>query len=279
MSEILIGGTIKGTIKDLDSKEPLEYVSVVLIKTEFGTITDSLGFYEIKNLPIGKYKLTIPTMFYPKYEKDIIIDSINQIVNLDIDLKKFVPFIPIDTEIEKYHSKLTKFLPSEILRIHLDSIKYINNVLYVFSTFENQSDFPIYVIKTIDCIVMSYINIENEEIGKKPIHKLFYDCLGMKTIPDSTDFIEIFPHSKTEYSPIDLDQRLFRNDSKTYEITLTYEYKRKEKITGQLFTGGAELFNRTYKDAFYFYNMAFRGKVESSNYLTFSLKYNIEKEP
>ena len=49
--------TIRGRVTDLATNAALPYCSVVLLKTNLGTTTDSLGFFVLKDVAIGRYSI------------------------------------------------------------------------------------------------------------------------------------------------------------------------------------------------------------------------------
>lgn len=70
-------GDIIGTIKDGDSKQAIEYVTIALYdqtnsKLVTGSITDSEGFFRIKNTSPGTYRLTITFMGFKTKTMDHI---------------------------------------------------------------------------------------------------------------------------------------------------------------------------------------------------------------
>lgn len=62
-------GTIKGFVFDTNANKPLEYATIAIIskkdnKVVTGTITDETGFFKIKNIDFGMYKIKITFMGY-----------------------------------------------------------------------------------------------------------------------------------------------------------------------------------------------------------------------
>ncbi len=49
--------TIKGYITDAESKKPLAGITVQLTALKENTVTDSLGFYAFRNIPVGRYAI------------------------------------------------------------------------------------------------------------------------------------------------------------------------------------------------------------------------------
>ena len=48
---------IRGTVLEKDSKLPLPSVNIMLEDTRYGTVTDSLGWFELRGFPLGVYVL------------------------------------------------------------------------------------------------------------------------------------------------------------------------------------------------------------------------------
>ncbi len=61
-------GAIKGVIKDVQTKNPLPYANIILLKTSLGTASDENGNYLIQNVPLGKYTLKISYIGYNNQE-------------------------------------------------------------------------------------------------------------------------------------------------------------------------------------------------------------------
>lgn len=66
--------TIKGQIS-LSNNEAADNVSVVLKGTKIGTVTDSQGFYEIKNVNPGNYTIRISAVGHSPKEKEVIVNE------------------------------------------------------------------------------------------------------------------------------------------------------------------------------------------------------------
>lgn len=66
--------TIKGQVS-LSNNEAADNVSVVLKGTKIGTVTDNLGFYEIKNVTPGNYTIRISAVGHASKEESIIVNE------------------------------------------------------------------------------------------------------------------------------------------------------------------------------------------------------------
>ena len=56
--------SVRGVVRDANSSEPLSYVAVVIDATQQGAMTDSLGNFNIPNVPIGRYNLHVSSIGY-----------------------------------------------------------------------------------------------------------------------------------------------------------------------------------------------------------------------
>ena len=86
MGNLFARSTIKGTIRDSNTNEPLIGANIMLMDTNFGIASDADGFYMISNIPMGRYFLNAMFIGYENMEKEIFIDA-NQEYVIDISLK------------------------------------------------------------------------------------------------------------------------------------------------------------------------------------------------
>lgn len=77
-------GSVSGRIVSRSGKA-VELAGISIIETGLGAVTDSTGFFSIKNIPDGRYKLLITCIGYESFDKEIIIRS--NLLRLDINLK------------------------------------------------------------------------------------------------------------------------------------------------------------------------------------------------
>ncbi len=71
-------GTIQGIIIDKDAQFPLLGATVKLVNSSYpkGAITDTDGFFQIKDVPLGRQTLKISFVgFETQYRDNIIVDS------------------------------------------------------------------------------------------------------------------------------------------------------------------------------------------------------------
>ena len=83
--------TIKGTVTDSKTGNPIPGITVKIEGTEFGTITNKSGRYTIKNLKKGNYKIYIRHFNWKKYESDTISVSADDVIvhNISLEPKDF----------------------------------------------------------------------------------------------------------------------------------------------------------------------------------------------
>lgn len=76
-------GIVRGVVTNGD--EVLEYVSVGIPKLGVGTVTDSVGHFEIKNIPAGTYELNVTNVGYRRYKESFKIAG-KEIKNFEINM-------------------------------------------------------------------------------------------------------------------------------------------------------------------------------------------------
>ncbi len=66
-------GSIKGTVKDSQTKEPLPFANVTLKGTSLGTASDISGNYTISNVPPGNYRVRVGFIGYKTKELNVVV--------------------------------------------------------------------------------------------------------------------------------------------------------------------------------------------------------------
>jgi hypothetical protein len=87
--------TIRGVVKDRDSKIPLEGVTIVLKNTDplVGAVTDAEGNFVIPDVPIGKYDLRITYIGYESIDiPNIVVGSGKEVV-LPIEISESIEML------------------------------------------------------------------------------------------------------------------------------------------------------------------------------------------
>lgn len=65
-------------------QKPVGFVAVGLKGTTYGTITDSMGHFELLNIPIGKYELEATAIGYLKYKQFISVSSATKKLSVEL---------------------------------------------------------------------------------------------------------------------------------------------------------------------------------------------------
>ncbi|MEL6635553.1 MAG: carboxypeptidase-like regulatory domain-containing protein [Bacteroidota bacterium] len=73
-------GTVRGSIFDRDSGEPISFATVQLSGTSIGATSDLDGFFSIGNVPVGDYRLVATYIGYDSVSVDITVGA-GKIVN------------------------------------------------------------------------------------------------------------------------------------------------------------------------------------------------------
>ncbi len=262
--------TIKGIVTDEATLEPLIGVNIILNEGKIGACTNLNGFYLVKNVPVGKHLIYVSYFGYATFTDSIIIQEENQISEVSFELAPGIVQIDTVAEIENYHNYFNNYNPKNTLKIKLDSLVACGSErIKIYSTFYNVTDTSIYVIRDIDCLRMVEPIIKNSNGKLMKINSMFYDCMGMKELPDSSDFIKIPPNDSISYPPAYLYFNDFsRYPIDIYKIKLEYKYKRRTTLPG--IYSDPKLYKKKFKKQLYYYNMTFRGEFKSFNYLKFN---------
>jgi len=77
-------GSIRGTVTDAKSGDPLIAVNIILDGTSMGGITDETGYYTIINIPLGVYKIRYSMIGYGEVVVDNVRVIMDQSTNIDV---------------------------------------------------------------------------------------------------------------------------------------------------------------------------------------------------
>ncbi|MFN8356235.1 MAG: TonB-dependent receptor [Spirosomataceae bacterium] len=77
--------TVRGIVTS--KGKPVEFATVAILKTKFGTNTDLEGHFQIAKIPNGKYTLQLSSIGYESSKKEIQLSG-NQTLELTIELKE-----------------------------------------------------------------------------------------------------------------------------------------------------------------------------------------------
>ncbi len=79
-------GTLKGTVTDGKSHEPIPGAYVHFDDAKRGSVTDAFGNYQIANIKPGSYKVKVKYLGFKEFEKEIDIPG--QVISLNIPLEQ-----------------------------------------------------------------------------------------------------------------------------------------------------------------------------------------------
>lgn len=82
------GQVIRGVVMDKNSTAPLQYAQITILNFQpsIGTVTDSLGFFSLSNVPTGRYDLEISLIGYHKavIHEVVVISGRQTQVNIEL---------------------------------------------------------------------------------------------------------------------------------------------------------------------------------------------------
>lgn len=79
-------GKVYGRVVDQSTQNPLQGVTVLLLETKRGDITDNQGRFEIDNIPVGIYAVQFTYVGYEKYVQSDVIVNTARAAQLEIQL-------------------------------------------------------------------------------------------------------------------------------------------------------------------------------------------------
>ena len=96
-SSITHASSLKGTVTDGSSSDPLLGANVFLVGTSFGDAADENGSYTLSNVPSGKYLIRATYIGYTTAEDSIILTPGKDLTyNLEVDELPSIKLKPID---------------------------------------------------------------------------------------------------------------------------------------------------------------------------------------
>ncbi|HQJ47138.1 MAG TPA: TonB-dependent receptor, partial [Ignavibacteriaceae bacterium] len=122
-----ITGSIKGVVRDSASGEMLPFVSIQVVGTKIGTVTNNNGLYFLKGIPKGYQTIQASAVGYKKITKKIIIEKEEiQTVNFNlpseaVELQSVTKIA--DRIIENYSTNIS------LQKISIEDMKSIPSVL------------------------------------------------------------------------------------------------------------------------------------------------------
>lgn len=129
-------GVLQGTIRDNTNNEALIGANVVLVGTSWGASTDLDGKYSIKNIPAGKYSVTISYISYKSVTVSNVLISEAKPFTLSLGLE------PAFTEIEEVvvTAEAVKSTEASLLKIQKNSVNIVDGLSAEMIKKTNASD-------------------------------------------------------------------------------------------------------------------------------------------
>ena len=173
----------------------VENINVMVDKSNYSTKTDSVGYYEIKNLPIGSYTVTASGVSFEVVKKQIVISNLQK-YQLDFNLSNF--FQGLD-EVVITGTKTFKIKTQSPLIVNILDTKTLNN-LQVCNLSEGLKFQPGLRVET-DCQTCNYTQLRMNGlaggysqilINGRPIFSPLMGLYGMEQLPvNMIDRIEV----------------------------------------------------------------------------------------
>jgi len=155
ISSLLLGqsnasGTVKGRILDADSQLPLAGANITVKSTDIGSVSDKEGYFNIDQIPMGDYTITISFMGYKTKNKADIWVRPNGYEFLNIKLESSVIQIN-DVIVEESYFERSMIKEYQVVSFNRDELRrypgtgqeisrIINTLPSVASVGENRQD-------------------------------------------------------------------------------------------------------------------------------------------
>ncbi|UOB16519.1 TonB-dependent siderophore receptor [Abyssalbus ytuae] len=124
-------GSIKGKVIS-NKNQPLQFITVTLLKTDKGTTSNNLGEYQIKNVEAGTYKLKLSSIGFQSYEQQIEVKSNETTYVADIVLSETEEQLN-EVVVEGRKNAYVVREPSSSLRLKTEIIKQPQNIQVISS--------------------------------------------------------------------------------------------------------------------------------------------------
>jgi hypothetical protein len=259
-------GSIKGRVVDADSNFSLDGVIVFLSNTEIGSVTDLNGYYEIKDIPLGKYTITCYFFAYATQRDTIELSTKNSGIKKNFSLKVLKIPISMSDSLKDYHELFSSYKPNKILNILIDSINQDYEDLYL--TFTNKTKHTIYLIEDSPCFNTISVIVRNVK-GEVIKHKVASGCdvPGINYLPKENNLIKLKPFSSLSFPPTKIHEFSFNHSNfpkGKYKISVKYEIEDFKYLPG-IYSDPDYNYYEKYKDEIKVLNQATRGTFYSVN--------------
>ncbi len=257
-------GKISGKVYAVTNSSFLIGANVNLLNTNLGASTDINGFYEIQNIPFGKYVIRCNYIGSPDE-----IDTIEVTLNKPELKKDFYLFNPIlismPDSIKRYHDLFLTNKPDEILNIVVDSLS--SDFRKVYLTFTNKTKYPVYLIEDMECFNTVTVIMKNES-GEIIKRNTLSPCdVFPPALPREKNLIKLEPFTSTHFPPFymqtyDINSRHIPKGK--YWVSVKYQMKDYKYLPGIYHS---DRFNneKSYQETIEVLNQATRGTYYSGN--------------
>lgn len=235
--------TITGKVTDSESGEALALVNVGEPDRALGAVTAEDGSFRIESVGSGTHIIRVALIGYFALKDTIYVRATDRIIERNYALTPYRPTITSTKEIEAYHEHLRQLsLKRPVLRIRMDSLAYSDGAVSLYSTFFNESDTSIYIIKLWQCAEPKLPRPIVFDDAQHPIepttlshHRPDIIDLSCDMLPrrlfDRSDLVEIMPHSTVEYRSVRY-YGLNRLPTGRYSVGMRYEFFGPDSIRG-----------------------------------------------
>lgn len=256
------GAVIKGRVHDSENHVPMKSVDIYIIDIKnIGVQSDSLGNFELKNVPLGEHKLVLSYIGFQSIHETIIINKTDELLYKEYYMKTKGGKIEVtlDPALEKYHSELDNYAKCDsLIQLSLDSLFYCGNELWFKLSFTNLSKLIVYIPLVNDCwsVFTPIIHNSKGNIIENNCIDLGCDIPG-RYYPDYEDIITLPPQEQCHYPKTKIrliDFSALPKDE--YEVKIIYSYHKPEYISKFLeartdFTEVIEALNMIVRGVFY----------------------------
>ena len=111
-----VAQTLSGIVRDDRTNQPLPGVSVRLLSTNRGTVTDQRGYYVLRDLPIGPYTVQLSSVGY-RLADQVVEVTRSSTIERDIRLQPTVIQLNQQTVTTSQRSESPDFLRPEVTTV------------------------------------------------------------------------------------------------------------------------------------------------------------------
>lgn len=267
--------TLKGKITNYDTNEPIPFVNVYIKSEKIGCQSDEEGKFIFENINPGIHKVNIEGVGYNSQYDSLNFKNNDSIIEKEYNLQTITVKYKVNLtkEENEYFDDLKETAKGKpIIEFVIDSLTYEQRFVFFYSTFTNNTPFPVYILEEKECIRPFTFQIRNEEseILKQNSYSLSCDTRFFYN-PNSEDLIEIPPNStinypRTEFWLYDFSQY----PAGVYEVQISYEHINPLQLKS--FRVDNENYEEVLKDEIAVAKKSLRGSYTSQNLLKFENK-------